>query len=336
MKMPHRFSTVSATIIACAWPGVGVVAGCSGRQAGGSLDGGNLISADAGPGSTDAGPRPDVPAAPFDGGGPCEEVVDVVFVLDVSSSMKFVLDELESGIGEVVTAANALAEDAHFGLVPFVDNFRIDDTGDREAGVVHTTAATLQAAFRNYRSTYTEPNRNPGDGPTGPTTQNPICEENAIDALYAAARDYPWRPNATRVIIVATDDTFLEAPDNYGDRDGDGRTDRTDYPSEGNYPALRTFTETLAALQGARIRVFGFTRLAAPGPWDLQKCGTGRRLPWESVSDGWSTNYGSNAPLPTQTDGNNFDIDEVRMNRLSLTETINNVVIESYCEPPLF
>ena len=32
------------------------------------------------------------------------------------------------------------------------------------------------------------------------------------------------RESATRVIIVATDDTFLVTPDNYGDRDADGLT----------------------------------------------------------------------------------------------------------------
>ncbi len=265
----------------------------------------------------------------------CEDVVDVVFVLDVSSSMGFVLDELEQGIGEVVTAANDLAPDAHFGLVPFVDNHVLDDQGDLEGGVVHTQASTLQSAFTYYRESFTDPNRNPGDGLSGPETQNPICEENALDALYAAANDFPWRTNATRVIILATDDTFIEHPDNYGDRDGDGDTTSTDFPREGDYPALHTLAETVPALTDNRIRVFSFTRLDPPGPLSLSRCGTPRRLPWESITDGWTTPYNGAEPIPSATDGSNFDLDEVRDGNRSLQDTINEVVVDSYCNPPV-
>lgn len=287
----------------------------------------------------DTGPRPDawVPGdATVPDDGICTDVIDLVFVLDVSSSMAFVLDSLEAQINEVVVAANALAEDSHFGLIPYVDNHAFDVTGDLEGGMVHTAAPSLQTAFATVRRTYTVPNRNPGDGPTGPDTQNPICEENALDALYAAATEFPWRANATRVIILATDDTFIERPDNYGDRDGDGLTDRTDYPREGDYPALRTLDETVAALQEARVRVFTFTRHRVPGPLDLTKCGTGRRLPWTSIMDGWSAPYGGRTPIPTATDAADYDIDQVRSGAISLVETINQVVVDSYCQEPVY
>jgi hypothetical protein len=273
------------------------------------------------------GPQPD--------SGPCEDVVDVVFVLDVSSSMEFVLDKLGAEIDSVVTAAAALAPEPHFGLIAFVDNFKLDDTGPLESGVVHTAGDTLKAAFQFYKTNYTTPNRNPGDGLSGPTTQNPICEENSLDALHAAATGFPWRETASRVVIVVTDDTFLERPDNYGDRDGDGLTDKTDFPREGNYPALRTLAETVDALRNNRTRVFSFTRLQAPGPLVLSKCGTGRRLPWASVSDGWSTNYQGQEPIPLRTDGSNFDVDLVKAGTLSLSTTINQVVLNSFCNPIL-
>jgi hypothetical protein len=267
--------------------------------------------------------------------GPCEEVVDVVFVLDVSSSMGFVLDKLEAEIAAVVDAANALQPDAHFGLVTFADNDRLDTTGPLEMGRVHTAAATLQAAFHAAKTTYTNANRNPGDGPTGPTQQNPICEENALDALADAASQFPWRPNATRVVIAVTDDTFLERPDNYGDRDHDGRTDKTDFPREGDYPARFTVPEAVQALRDQRARVFSFTRLKAPGALDLNKCGTGRRKPWSAITDGWSTPYNGNTPIPTAT-GKNFDLELVRAGTLSLSATINDVVVQSYCNPPVY
>jgi hypothetical protein len=261
--------------------------------------------------------------------GECKEVIDVVFVLDTSSSMDFVLTKLEAQIADVVTASNMVAADSHFGLIAFQDNFALDMTGSQQA--VHTTAMSLQTAFRNYKNVYTANNRNPGDGPTGPTTQNPICEENSLDALYAATSTFPWRANATRIVIVATDDTYLEATDNYGDRDGDGLTNKTDYPREGNYPAGRTMTETVTALRAAKVRVFSFSRITQPGI--LERCGTGRRYPWADITDGWTTAYKGMPPIPMQTDGGNYDLDLVKGGSLNLATTINEVVVDSHCNP---
>ncbi len=267
--------------------------------------------------------------------GVCTEDIDVVLVLDVSSSMGFVLDKLGAEFDKVVSASNALKEGAHFGLVIYVDNAALVTTGDLMGGKVHSSAATLKAAFQDAQSKYTTPNRNPGDGPTGPTTQNPICEENALDALAMSATDFPWRPSAARVIILATDDTFIEKPDNYGDRDHDGKTDKTDFPKEGNYPAKLSLDETIAALKTAKARVFSFTRLKAPGVLDFDKCGTGRRhASDDSVTFGWSKPYDGKAPIPDQTGGKNFDLDAVKKGTLSLATTINEVVLESHCAGP--
>ncbi len=282
----------------------------------------------------DTGPRPD--SGPPPEPEVCEDVVDIVFVLDVSSSMNFVLEDLESNVAQVVTAAAELAPDPHFGFIGYADSHAFGLGGSLEEGRVHTEASTLQAAFRQFLDTYTAHNRNPGDGPSGPTTQNPICEENSLDALYAAATEFPWRENATRVIIVATDDTFIERPDNYGDRDADGDTTSTNYPREGDYPALRTMEETIVAAQEARARVFSFTRLSPPGLLDfLSRCGTPRRLDWSQVPAGWSAPYNGAEPIPEATDGRNFDLLQVRNGSLSLADTINEVVVESYCQPPL-
>jgi hypothetical protein len=263
--------------------------------------------------------------------GECKEVIDVVFVLDTSSSMDFVATKLDQQIASVVTASNMLAADSHFGLIAFQDNHKLDATGPLSNGVVHTDAQTLQTAFRYYRDNFTANNRNPGDGISGPTTQNPLCEENSLDALYAAAVDFPWRDNATRVVIVATDDTFLERPDNYGDRDGDGLENKTDFPREGNYPAARTVSETVAAMKNAKARVFSFSRKTMPN--FLEACGTPRRLGWSHITDGWTTPYKTEAPIPMQTDGGDYDLDKVKNGQLSLSETINNVVLESHCNP---
>ncbi len=265
----------------------------------------------------------------------CTEDIDVVLALDVSSSMGFVLDKLDAEFQKVVTKSNALKAGAHFGLLLFVDNVKVDATGDQSGGKVHTGAATLAAAFRDAKKTYTIPNRNPGDGPSGPETQNPICEENSLDALHDAATEFPWRTNAARVVIIVTDDTFLERADNYGDRDGDGKTDKTNYPREGNYPARFTFDETVAKLKAEQIRVFSFTKLTPPGFFDLGACGTGRRhASSDCITFGWSKPYDGKSPIPTTTGGKNFDLDAVRDGKLSLADTINEVVLESHCAGP--
>jgi len=298
---------------------LGVVAACGpGSRTSPSLDAGDSDRADSGPWSGGDG-------------GVCSEVVDVVLVLDVSSSMGFVLDDLQRDIGDVVDAANQLAADSHFGLIAFADNHMLDDTGDLEGGSVHTEAATLTSAFRRIQSTYTDANRNPGDGPGGLTLQNPICEENGLDALHAAAIDFPWRDNATRVVILASDDTFLERPDNYGDRDGDGDTTSTSFPREGDYPAAWTVPETVGALSDARARVFSFTRLDPPPLFE--RCDTPRRFPWAHITDGWTTPYAGQAPIPESTDGRNYDLAEVQDGNLSLSDTISEVVVESHCDP---
>ena len=272
------------------------------------------------------------------GDGECNDVVDLVLAIDLSSSMGFVHSSLRSDIGEVVAAANALAPDAHFGLVGYVDNHAFDTSGALEGGIVHTSADTLQTGFDIFNSTYTAHDRNPGDGPSGLTQQNPICEENSLDVLQAAVQEFPWRDNATRVVIIATDDTFLEAPDNYGDRDADGLTNQTNFPREGDYPAVYTLAETVSALQDARIRVFSFT---LPGGTGFLAdftcgCGTGCRFGDSThLGDGWSAPYNGQMPLPAATDGDNFNLEDVRSGSLGLADTINQVVVDSYCVPPI-
>jgi len=266
----------------------------------------------------------------------CTQDIDVVLVLDVSSSMGFVLDKLGADIAGIVDAANKLKDGAHFGFVGYADNAAFGLGGSDSNGRVHTKATTLKAAFTSMKSTYTNKNRNPGDGPTGPETQNPICEENSLDALHLAAAEFPWRPTAARIVIIATDDTFLQGADNYGDRDNDGDTTSTDFPKEGDYPAVHTLGETIKALKDAKARVFSFTLLKAPGFLD-GKCGTGRR---HSESDcmtfGWSKPYDGEEPIPKQTSGKNFDLSGIRSDAISLKDTINDVVLETHCagDPP--
>ena len=105
----------------------------------------------------------------------------------------------------------------------------------------------------------------------------------------------------------------------------------TSFPREGDYPAAWTVPETVGALSDARARVFSFTRLDPPPLFE--RCDTPRRFPWAHITDGWTTPYAGQAPIPESTDGRNYDLAEVQDGNLSLSDTISEVVVESHCDP---
>lgn len=264
-------------------------------------------------------------------GGPrnCTEDIDVVVVIDTSSSMDFVLDALQDELDGVVTASNELKAGAHFGVVFFQDNVLLDVSGDEEGGKVHLGAASMASAFAEVKSVYSDNDRNPADGPNGPTRQNPACEENSLDALHVAATQFPWRANAAHVVVVATDDTFLERPDNYGDGDGDGNTTDTFPFREGDYPAATTLVETVTALKDKGIKVFSFSRVAN---FERNTCSTLRRFPGKaSVAYGWSEPYQGADPIPVQTGGKSYDLDQVKDGDVRLGDAINEIVLGARC-----
>ena len=273
-----------------------------------------------GDGGADTGPRA------------CTEDIDVVLVIDTSSSMDFVLDALNDEFANVVQASNALKSGAHFGAVFFQDNVLLDTSGDESGGKVHLGSSSLQSAFETMKTVYTAHNRNPADGPNGPVDQNPLCEENSLDAVNVAATQFPWRSNAAHIVVVVTDDTFLERPDNYGDGNHDGDTTDSFPFQEGNYPAASTLAETVAALKAQNAEVFSFTRVTPLGGLSLAGCGTPRRFSQDdAVKYGWTLPYQGAAPLPDQTGGKNFDLDDVKDGKTHLGAAINDIVLGVHC-----
>jgi hypothetical protein len=232
----------------------------------------------------------------------CYEAIDIVFVLDVSTSMSEMLAALEEDIGEVWTAADALVADAeveptHFGLVVFVDDYLVVNEGETYADVT-----TLQSDFHEWW-TFTSSNQQ-----THSTASNTDWPENTLDALYAAANGYNWRDAETtlRVIIHATDDTFLEAPASF----------TSGVPMEHDYPT------TIAMLQGETIRVASFAAHIG-GPFMDQ-----------NVEPGFFTDYvngiGTYSSIPAATSGDVFDITQIPAT-LSLADAINGFVEEEFC-----
>ena len=90
--------------------------------------------------------------------------------------------------------------------------------------------------------------------------------------------------------------------------------------------------ETVGALTDAGARVFSFTLLDPPSPLS-GRCDTPRRFSWAHITDGWTTPYAGQPPIPETTDGRNYDLARVKSQDLSLADTISEVVVESHCDP---
>jgi hypothetical protein len=189
---------------------------------------------DAGP--SDAGPV-DAPYVPIDvnlpDSGLVEECgpVDVVFVLDVSTSMEGTFGALRDGIRAVWDTATRLSPDPRFSMVVFVDDaLAVDDCAP------FGSVDGLSAAFDHWRS-FCSSNASPVS--LAPNFDFP---ENSLDALYLAATACTFREGATRVLVHVTDDTFRERPATFS----------------GSVPAQRTYPEVSRALTAFQLRVASF------------------------------------------------------------------------------
>ncbi len=275
-----------------------------GNSAGGS-ETGSIDDDDVdGASSSDGTPKLDVGSAPTtgqdpDGEGPnlCEQDIDIVFVMDVSTSMGPFLDTLAT---ELFTVDQALAEldlpsPPHYGLVVFVDDIAL-----LGAGAPYADAAALRADFEQW-SDFTSSNQQVGGG-----NSNSTWPENSLDALHAAASGFQWRPvdSTLRIVIHTTDDTFWEGPS-----------------TQNGVSIEHGYAQTVQALQDQQIRVFSFT------------AEVGGSCECDDVTAGWQAPYQGNPPIPQATDGGQFDIDGVLAGQLSLSEAINESVEGAVCDP---
>jgi hypothetical protein len=240
--------------------------------------------------TADDGPDPD----------DCIQDVDIVFVMDVSTTMGPFFDKLEAEIQAVDTALQAfdLPNPPHYGLVVFVDDFTLVN-----AGVPYTDVATLRADFEE-RYNFTATNQQTQGG-----GYNSTWTENSLDPLFAAAGGFQWRPLDTtlRMIIHTTDDTFWNGP------------------TVGNgINILHNYPETVDLLQSKQIRMFAFADYI------------GGQLENIDVSMGFFTDFQGQPPIPMQTGGAAYNIGEVLAGIISLSDAINQSVEDSYCEeyPP--
>lgn len=234
--------------------------------------------------------RPDV------GPTTCGAPIDLVFVLDVSTSMDDEIDAVARGTERIWNAATALTPDVQLGLVVFVDSVAVVN----ECAPFSSYAA-LSTELSSRWLPFTESNEQPRGGGS-----NSDCSENSLDALHAAATRCPWREGATRVVIHVTDDTFAEAPS-----------------SLSGVTVQRTYIETLSALTGREIRVGAF---ATPSPGD--ECAIG---PTPDSGQGFHEPYGAQIAIPVATGGRAWSLRDVRSGSLDMATAIATLIEDEYC-----
>lgn len=234
----------------------------------------------------------------------CSSPLDVVFVMDVSTSMAEEAESLRTGVESVWNAARALTTNVQFGLVVFVD-----DAVAVESCAPFDDLPALQSELARWRD-FCATNRSPVSD-----ANNGDCAENSIDALWLAANSCPWRSGATHVLIHVTDDTFAERPE---------------YLSRsilfgGGIPVQHTYAEVRDALVAREIRVGAF---AAPG--EGEDCGPNAGFS-DNVGRGFHEPYLGMPSLPESTGGRAWNIREVRAGTLDMSAAISDLLEDEYC-----
>ncbi len=219
--------------------------------------------------------------------------LDVVFVVDVSTTMTFMLDRIEKQIAQVDQQARAQGLDTRYGLVVFVDDVKLGNAGQPYADL-----AALQAELATWRA-FTAGNRQ-----IHRADRNVDWPENSLDALHTAATDFAWRPADTtlHMVVHATDDDFGEAP-----------------AFQSGQAVRSTYAQTLAALRTAQVRMFSFAAKI------------GGQCECLDVRPGLFTRFQGRPSLPDATGGAVFDIDEVARGTLSFSAAVGGAIQSGVC-----
>ncbi|AKF07791.1 VWA domain-containing protein [Sandaracinus amylolyticus] len=237
----------------------------------------------------DSGPRVDARIT-------CDAPLDVVFVIDVSTSMREEAERLRTGVESIWNAAQDLTSNTQFGLVVFVDDAVAVNGCSPFASI-----ASLQSELMRWRD-FCASNRSPSSD-----LQNTDCTENSLDALHLAATTCPWRAGATRVIVHVTDDTFAERPQRLSDA----------------VTVQHTYAEVASELVTRELRVGAF---AVPGAGE--PCGAGSS---PDVGRGFHAPFGAMPSLPMQTRGRAYDLRAVRSGSLDMAASITELLADEYC-----
>lgn len=287
----------------------------SGASAAGSAAPGDFGNATGGP----IQPRMPVVENP---NGACNQDVDVVFVLDVSGSMIPPLSTLEREVDMVDAALNAksLPSHQHYGLVLFVDQVQVLNGG--------MPYLDVELVKTELRSQIQMTNDNPARQLDG-TPDNVTWPENSLDALYAAATQFQWRPagNTLRTIILFTDASFwdLMAPSSGAESEQNGI-----FPDQ---VSMHGYDETVAAVRQQMIWVNTFAAKTGGPPDGMTSPPSHGDFRGTSVDVGigFFEPYMGKPSIPEATGGFAWDIDEVYDGKISLATPINQSIEVHQC-----
>lgn len=231
------------------------------------------------------------------GAAGCTQSIDIVFVMDVSTSMGPFLTKLAQEMPAVDSAAKALnlASPPHYGLVVFVDDTLVGNSSQP-----YTDVSIIQSDFQSWAN-FTSTNSQ-----VVASSSNGTFPENSLDALYRAATEFAWRPKEStlRIVIHTTDDTFWNGP-----------------TSTDGVQVVHNYTDTVKSLTDNQVRVFAFASLLG-GPFET-----------DDVSGGWFQPYGGQKSIPDATGGGVFQLNDVMNNSISLSNSINQSVAGALCDP---
>lgn len=244
----------------------------------------------------DAGPQD---GAVVDSGPLCSAPIDLVFVIDVSTSMGNVLSDLAAGLRDVWNGAQHLCSNLEVRLVVFVDDALVANDG-----MAYANADEFLADFWAYVAA--------GDRSPVSHVANQDTPENSLDALYLAAESTPWRADSTRIVVHATDDSFREPPYEFSSVG----------PGTG-VPAVHTYAETVAALTSHEVRVGTFAPLR--GYCDDAS------FPDPSAARGYSSPYNGMPSIADATGGRAWFVCDVRDGHLNMGTAIAGMISEEYC-----
>lgn len=239
----------------------------------------------------------------------CYSKLDIVFVMDVSTTMEYILQTLHDQMQNVWDASVALNVDPKVGLVVFVD-----DVTAANDGLFFDTLVGVQGGFADWiEFIQTYGNKNTLPTTTGYNTDMP---ENTLDALATAVDAFPWRDiNKTlRVVIHATDDTFLEKPAKF----------------KSNVEVQHTYDETVTLLTVAQVRVGTFAAKQAERPTIEEPSG------WKDITAGYFADYNGKPSIPEATGGAAYDLDLVGQpapDGISMDIAINEFIENKLCMP---
>jgi hypothetical protein len=265
-------------------------------------------------------PEP-APAAPENPGG-CNQDVDILFVLDVSGSMGPPLTKLDNEVGLVDMALKTknLPGPPHYGLVIFVD-----DVMAMNNGAPYMTLDMLKSELANQIS-MTTANSARQVAANGPP--NFSWPENSLDALYAGATQFQWRPEATtlRTIIHITDASFWDLKESSSGA-------MTEMLGLGETGSMHGYMETVAALRAKKIWVNTFTAKTGGPPDGMMSPPSHGQFRGTSVDVGigFSEPYKSMPSIAMATGGFSWDIDDVYDGKISLATPINMSIEAHAC-----